>query len=111
MPCTNNKDADQPAHMRSLISAFVVCCLESIIPQISISEISSLYLASVAVQAGLSRPWSQTRKTDFLVTWLMYIITSYIHLRLETYSMLKQCTLIRPIRRLGADLWNFTKGV
>ena len=27
---TNNKDADQPAHPRSLISAFVVCLLDSI---------------------------------------------------------------------------------
>ena len=66
----NNKGADQPAHSRSLISTFVVGCLDSIIPLISISEISSLYLASVAEQAGLSLPWSQTRKTGFLVTWL-----------------------------------------
>ena len=27
----NNKGADQPAHMRSLLSAFVICFLESII--------------------------------------------------------------------------------
>ena len=38
----NNKGADQPAHLRSLFSAFVVRCLDSIIPLISISEISSL---------------------------------------------------------------------
>ena len=42
------------AHPRSLISAFVVRCLDSIIPLVSISKIPSLYLASVAVQAGLS---------------------------------------------------------
>ena len=42
MPYANNKGADQPAHPRSLISAFVVHCLDSIIPLISISEISSL---------------------------------------------------------------------
>ena len=47
----NNKGADQPAHPCSLISAFVVHCLDSIIPLVSISEISSLYLASVAAQA------------------------------------------------------------
>ena len=58
-----NKDADQPAHPCSLISAFVVRCLDSIIPLVSISEISSLYLASVAAQASLSLPWSQTLKT------------------------------------------------
>ena len=36
MPYTNNKGADQPAHLRSLISAFVVRCLDSIIPLVSI---------------------------------------------------------------------------
>ena len=67
MPYANNKGADQPG----LISAFVVCCLDRIIPLVSISEISSLYLASVAAQASLSLPWSQTPKTGFLVTWLI----------------------------------------
>ena len=33
---------------RSLISTFVICSLDSMIPVLSISEISSLYLASVA---------------------------------------------------------------
>ena len=46
MPHANNKGADQPAHLRSLISAFVLCCLDSVIPLVSIPEISSLYLAS-----------------------------------------------------------------
>ena len=54
LPYVNNKGADQPAHPRSLISAFFVRCLISIIPLVSISEISSLYIASVAPQAGLS---------------------------------------------------------
>ena len=35
MPDTNNKGADQPAHPRSLISAFVVRCLDSIISLVS----------------------------------------------------------------------------
>ena len=56
LPYANNKGADQPAHLRSLISAFVVHCLNSIIPLVSISKISSLCLASVATQAGLSLP-------------------------------------------------------
>ena len=37
-----NKDADEPAHLRSLISAFVVRCLDSIISLDSIAEISKL---------------------------------------------------------------------
>ena len=70
MPYANNKGADQPAHPRSLISTFVVRCLDSIIPLVSISGISSLYLASVAALAGLCLTWSQTPKTGFLVTRL-----------------------------------------
>ena len=31
----NNKGADLPAHPHSLISAFVVCCLDSLILQVS----------------------------------------------------------------------------
>ena len=42
MPYANNKGADQPAHPHSLISTFVVRCLDNIISQVSISEISSL---------------------------------------------------------------------
>ena len=42
MPYANNKGADQPAHPRSLISAFIVRCLSSIISLVSIYEISSL---------------------------------------------------------------------
>ena len=52
MPYVNNKGAYQPVHPRSLISTFVGHCLDSTMPLVSISEISSLYLASVAAQAG-----------------------------------------------------------
>ena len=52
------KGADQPALPRSLISTFVARCLDSIIPLVSISEIASFYLDSVAAQAGLSLNWS-----------------------------------------------------
>ena len=85
-PYANNKGADQPAHLRSLISTFVVRCLDSIIPLVSISEISSLYLASVAAQAGLSLPWSQTPKTDFLVTRLMYIAVMVMSMQHAEYT-------------------------
>ena len=50
MPYVNNKGAYQPTHLCSLISTFVVRCLDSIIPLVSIIEISSLCLASVAGQ-------------------------------------------------------------
>ena len=67
MQYVNNKGADQPAHSRSLMSTFVVRCLDSIIPLVSTSKISSLYPASVAAQAGLSLPWSQIPKAGFLM--------------------------------------------
>ena len=70
----NNKCADQPAHLRSLISAFVVHCLDSIMALVSISEISSLYLVSVSAKACLCLTWSQTPKTGFLVTRLIFNI-------------------------------------
>ena len=56
-----------------LISTFVVGCLDSIIALVSISEISSLYLAALAAQAGLCLTWLQTPKTCFLVTRLVYV--------------------------------------
>ena len=39
---SNNEGADQPAHPRCLISAFVVHCLDSITPLVVIFEISRL---------------------------------------------------------------------
>ena len=68
----NNKGADLSAHPRSLTSAFVVRCIDNIMHLVSICEISSLYQASVAAQAGLLRTWLQTPKTGFLVTRLLY---------------------------------------
>ena len=42
MSYANTKGADQPVHLRSLISTFVVHCLDSIISLDSIAEISRL---------------------------------------------------------------------
>ena len=42
MSYANNRGADQPAHPHSLISAFFVRCLDSIISLDSIAEISRL---------------------------------------------------------------------
>ena len=48
----NNKGADQPAHPRSLISAFIVRCLDSII-------------SLGSAQAGLCLAWSETPEDTF----------------------------------------------
>ena len=63
MPCANNKGADQSAHPRSLISAFVVRCLDSLIPILAISKVSRL--ASVSDQGGLSLTCSQIPEDTF----------------------------------------------
>ena len=65
MSYANNKGADQPAHLRSLISAFVVRCLDSVMSLVSVIKISSLMIASVAEQASLSMTWSETPKDTF----------------------------------------------
>ena len=71
----NNKGADQPAHPHSLISAFVVRCLDSIISLDSIAEISRLSLVSVAAQASLCLAWSKTPGDTFchVVAYLISI--------------------------------------
>ena len=61
----NNKGADQPAHLRSLISTFVVRCLDSVICIVAISNVSRFYLASVAEQAGLNPTWSKISEDTF----------------------------------------------
>ena len=80
MPYANNKGTDQHAHPHSLISTFIVCCLDSIIPNLAISKNSRFKLASEAEpseaeQAGLSPNWSQTPKTSFLVTRLISYVS------------------------------------
>ena len=40
-PYANNKGTDQPTHPRSLISAFVVRCQDSMVPLRAVAEISS----------------------------------------------------------------------
>ena len=62
----NNKDVDQPAHPRSLISAFVIRLLGSIIAQPATSKLSIFQLVSVAEQPGLSLAIRETPKTGFL---------------------------------------------
>ena len=73
MPYANNKGADQPAHPRSLISTFVVRCLDSVMSLVSVTKSSSLMLASVAAQAGLCLAGSEIPKTRFVLSWPTFI--------------------------------------
>ena len=60
-----NKDADQLRGNREADQRLCFSYLDSTIPLLSKSEISSLQPSSVAVQPGLCRTWSETSKTGF----------------------------------------------
>ena len=64
----NNTGADQPAHPRSLISAFVIHVVESIICNLATGEISIFWLVPVAEETGLKVSLSETPKTGFVAT-------------------------------------------
>ena len=66
----NNKGADQPAYPRSLISAFVVRCLDSVMSLVYVTKISSLMLASVLSRPVWVWPGRKLPKTRFLMTRL-----------------------------------------
>ena len=74
MPYANNKGADQPAHPRNLISTFVVRFLDNMISLVSIAEISSLYLVSLAEQTGLSLTWSKISEDTFSRDVALFIL-------------------------------------
>ena len=59
MAYANNRGADQPVHPRSLISTFVVPCLDSMTCILAPSKLTRFKLASVAEQAGLNLTWSK----------------------------------------------------
>ena len=65
MSYANNNGADQTAHPRNLMSAFVVRCLDSVMFLVSVTKILSLMLVSVPEQAGLSLTWSETPEDTF----------------------------------------------
>ena len=99
MSNANNKGADQPAHPRSLISAFVVRCLDSVMSLASVIKISSLRLASVAEQASLSLTWSETPKdTISYDEALMYFVLSLMLRTMNTGR--RQNEVIRPLQKV-----------
>ena len=73
---------------RSLISAFVAWCLDSMMSLVSVTKISSLVLASVAAQAGLCLACSETPEDAFSHDVAhMYVLTTII-LFIITYTVI-----------------------
>ena len=66
-----SKDADQLRGNRKADQRLCFCYIDSTIPLLPKSEISSLYPFSVTVQPGLCGTWSETPKTGFLTTRLI----------------------------------------
>ena len=62
---SNNTGADQPAHPRSLISAFVIRFLENNICTLATGAILIFCLVSVAEEAGLNLALSETPEDRF----------------------------------------------
>ena len=67
-----NKDADQLRGNREADQRLCFRYLDSTIPLLPKSEISSLLPSSIAVQPGLCRTWSDTPKTGFLRRRLIF---------------------------------------
>ena len=66
-----NKDADQLRRNCAADQRLCFRYMESTIPILPKSEISSLQQSSVVVQPGLCRTWSKPPKTGFLKTRLI----------------------------------------
>ena len=67
-----NKDADQLRGNREADQRLCFRYTDSTIALLPKSEISSLWLFTVAAQPGLCQIWSETPKTGFLRTRLKY---------------------------------------
>ena len=100
MPYANNKGADQPVHPHSLIRAFVVRCIHSVISILTKFKISR-QLVSAADQAGLSLTWSETSEDTFSQDMALIVTTLNCHSNLITclpkYTILSLATKGRPV--------------
>ena len=67
----NNKGADQPAHVRSLVSAFVCHSIETMMTPL---KTQTFNLLSVAGQASFNLTWLETPEKGFLTPRTMRAI-------------------------------------
>ena len=70
-----NKDADQLRGNREADQRLCFHYTDSTIPLLPKSEISNLQPSSVIAQPGLCGTWSETPKTGFLITRLIFLLT------------------------------------
>ena len=74
-----NKDADQLRGNREADQCLCFRYIDSTIPLLSKSEISSHQPSSVVAQPGLYRTWSETPKIVFLRTRLIFLVSLSFH--------------------------------
>ena len=81
-----NKDADQLRGNREADQRLCFRYIDSIIPLLPKSGISSLYTSSVTAQPGLCRIRSENPKTGFLTTRLICLIKNTFCIASHTYD-------------------------
>ena len=68
-----------------------------------LARVSRLYLASVAKQASLSLTCSETPKTGFLFTWLMY--PTFVLFYVSLFSITAMLLLMMRTGQCGTEIW------
>ena len=76
MPYANNKGADQPAHLHSLISAFVVCCLGIIIPVLAKYNLS-FHNSSSGIKTNHFESGAQIVKTEYSTLGIRHFLAKF----------------------------------
>ena len=77
-----NKDADQLCSNCTADQRLCFHCSDSTIPPQPLPKISRFYLSSETVQAGLCQTWSETPKTSFLASGLIFSIDT-VHVMVD----------------------------
>ena len=72
-----NKDADQLRCNRAADQRLCLCYIDSSIPLLTKSKISSFWPSYVLVQPDLCQTWSETPKTSFLMTRPISFMASF----------------------------------
>ena len=98
IPSANNKGADQPAHARSLINAFIIRCQDRMILLVCISEISRFSLVSVAEQISLCLVWSETPEDTFCHDVRKEVTTTTKKIAKQHLDRVKRIWYLSPMR-------------
>ena len=106
----NNTGEDQPGHLPSLISAFVIRFVESIVCKLATDEISIFWLVLVAEETGLKLALLETPKTGFVATrpkycaLLLYVILDQskrmLHVIMDGIATEKRLFLTKDVKML-----------